>query len=259
MSGSGGPVFGRSYSSSYDLIYRDKDYDAECAMIENCFREFASGQVQRVLDLGCGTGNHSIRLAKHGFEVTGVDRSSEMLAAASRKAEECGVAVQLHRADLRDACVPGPFDAALMMFAVLGYQTENEDVIRSLQTARRHLRTGGVLIFDVWYGPAVLAQRPGERVRAIRENGRTILRTSSSTLDTLHHQCLVHFRLWDLNGSSDPPEITEDHRMRFFFPEELRLFLQTTGFRLCRLGDFLAPENDPTEATWNIVAIAQAV
>ena len=61
----------------------------------------------------------------------------------------------------------GKFDAALMMFAVLGYQVENDDVLAALRTARRHLEPGGLFIFDVWYGPAVLHQRPSERVKII--------------------------------------------------------------------------------------------
>jgi hypothetical protein len=51
-----------------------------------------------------------------------------------------------------------------MMFAVLGYQGENDDVLAALKTAHRHARPGGLFLFDVWYGPAVLHERPSQRV-----------------------------------------------------------------------------------------------
>ena len=46
------------------------------------------------------------------------------------------------------------------MFAVIGYQTSNDELFAALQTVRRHLKPKGLFICDFWYGPAVLKQRP---------------------------------------------------------------------------------------------------
>ena len=48
----------------------------------------------RILDIGCGTGRHSIELARRGYQVTGVDISSGMLTEAKKRAEEAGVSVE---------------------------------------------------------------------------------------------------------------------------------------------------------------------
>ena len=61
-----------------------------------------------------------------------------------------------------------------MMFTVLGYQLEDIDLMAALATVRRHLDPGGLFIFDVWNGPAVLAVRPGERRVSVTE-GSTAL------------------------------------------------------------------------------------
>lgn len=254
-----GSVFGARYADAYDLIYRDKDYDAECALIEKLFLEYASGVVHSVLDLGCGTGGHGIALAGRGFQVTGVDRSMDMLAIAQHKAEKGGLPLRLHQADLRDFELGKIFDAALMMFAVLGYQTENDDVIRAFKAARRHLRPGGLLVFDVWYGPAVLAERPGQRFRVMHDSGRMVLRTSTGLLDSLRQRCSVQFQMWEISPNGGVKETAEEHLMRFFFPQELDLFLSVSGFRLRRLVGFPDVDCDPDESTWNVAAIAQAV
>ena len=60
-----------------------------------------------------------------------------------------------------DAADAQTFDAAVMMFAVLSYQLSNQDVLSTLATVRRHLQVGGLFIADLWYGPAVLNERPG--------------------------------------------------------------------------------------------------
>lgn len=252
-------VFGKEYSQAYDLLYREKDYAGECALVKQLFAKYGAREIGTVLDLGCGTGNHGILLAASGLAVTGVDSSVDMLAVAERKARQAGIPLRFHQADLHELDLNKQFDAALLMFAVLGYQTENEDVVRTLQTARRHLRTAGLLIFDVWYGPAVLAEKPGPRFRVEREADKIILRTSTGVLDSLRQCCLVQFRLWEIDAAVGVKETVEEHLMRFFFPQELELFLRVAGFRLRRLGGFPDVDREPDEGTWNVLAVAEAI
>src|SRR6266487_7144142 len=149
-------IFGEAYANQYDQLYVDKDYVGECDLIEQAFSRFGSAEIRSVVDWGCGTGNHSISLAKRGYSVTGVDGSADMVRLARRKSMENGVNINWIEADVRVGEVGGPFDAGLFMFAVLGYLSSNEDLLAALCNARRHIRKGGLLVFDVWYGPAVL-------------------------------------------------------------------------------------------------------
>jgi SAM-dependent methyltransferase len=252
-------VFGSVYADSYDSLYGDKDYEAECSVLENVFRNYG-GSTQAILDLGCGTGSHAIPLAQRGYKVIGVDRSADMLARARTKAGSLAGPNDLvfHHSDINELNLGQRFDAALMMFAVLGYQLKNADVTSALSTARRHLRAGGLLIFDVWYGPAVLHQRPSQRTKIIQTPTGRIFRAVSGDLDVGRHICSVDYQMWQLEGDRLVADITEHHRMRFFFPLELELFLQSSGFRLLRLGVFPDFGQDPSEETWNVLAVAQA-
>jgi len=103
--------------------------------------------------------------------------------------------IVFHQGDLRRFSILHDFDAVLMMFAVLGYQTTNEDVLAALNTVSRHLKPGGLFIFDVWYGPAVLKQRPGEKEKTIRTAEGDIIRNASGTLDVFRHLCEVRYHL----------------------------------------------------------------
>ena len=62
--------------------------------------------------------------------------------------------------DIRDIRLNQRFDVVIALFHVISYQTTNDDVTAAFQTARQHLNPGGIFIFDVWYGPAVLTERP---------------------------------------------------------------------------------------------------
>jgi SAM-dependent methyltransferase len=256
-------VFGSIYADTYDIVYRDKDYAAECDLIERLFQTYGDGSLASVLDLGCGTGNHSLLLHQRGYEVVGVDRSASMLALARRKAAKFH-----HNNDKREAFYQGDirnfdlqrlFDAVLIMFAVLGYQLENSDVLAALKTARQHLRLGGLLIFDVWYGPAVLHQRPSQRVKIIPTSAGHIFRVASGELDISRHLCTVKNDVWRFERDRLVSRAEEAHAVRYFFPQELRLFLQCTGFEPVRLGAFPEFDREPDETVWNVLCVAHAV
>lgn len=251
-------MFGSVYADAYDLLYREKNYDEECRLLTRVLQRYAGQPVRRILDLGCGTGNHALRLAADGYEVVGVDRSPEMLQVALRKAAERGLSIRVSQADIRHLNLAEIFDAALMMFAVLGYQLENTDVLQTLRAARQHLRPGGVLVFDVWYGPAVLAQRPHDRLATLTTEATTVLRASSGELDVRRQVCTVHFHLWRFENARVLEETRESHPMRYFFPRELELLLEAAGFTLYRLGAFPDIDREPDETTWNVIGVAGA-
>jgi SAM-dependent methyltransferase len=254
-------VFGEAYANAYNLLYSDKDYNAECDLIHRLFQRYADNSVSTVLDLGCGTGNHVFPLSQRGYEVVGIDRSESMLALARQRSSEHsgGGHVVFRQGDVRNVQIGRQFDAAAMMFAVLGYQVGNSDVLATLKTVRAHLRPNGLFIFDVWYGPAVLRQRPSERIKVTPTQDGRILRVASGDLDVARHTCSVRFHVWQLAGQRLEAETEETHVMRYFFPLELNLFLESSGLTPIRLGAFPDFDQEPDETTWNVLGVARAV
>jgi len=184
-----------------------------------------------------------------------------MLEKARKKTE--GLSSSHHltflKSNLSDVSLGRRFDAVLMMFAVLGYQISNTDVLRALNAARRHLAPGGVLVFDAWYGPAVLHQRPAQRVKIISTPDGQLLRMGSGFLDIEHHLCTVDYEIWRIKDASIVTRTRERHVMRYFFPMELKLFLEQTGFEPIRLAPFPDCARELDETTWNLLAVARAV
>jgi SAM-dependent methyltransferase len=251
-------VFGRVYASQYDILYADKDYEAECDLIEDVFRKYGNDKIKTVLDLGCGTGNHAIPMVRRGYRMTGVDISEEMLACARAKSQSAGSERQnfLH-GDVRNIDLHKQFDAVLMMFAVLGYQTTNEDVFSALNTASRHLKPGGLFIFDVWYGPAVLMQRPTEKVKIIPTPKGKIIRTASGQLDTFRHLCEVRYKIFRIEDMRIVSESEESHLMRYFFPQELAFFLKQADLDIQQISAFNDLRQAASEKSWNILTVSR--
>jgi SAM-dependent methyltransferase len=102
----------------------------------------------RVLDLACGQGRHSIELARRGYDVTGLDLSSVLLAEARRRAAEAGVNVRWIQADMREA-PREDFDLCLSLFTSFGYFAEDADNDRVLEAAWQSLRRSGRFVLEV--------------------------------------------------------------------------------------------------------------
>jgi SAM-dependent methyltransferase len=248
-------TFGRAYAALYDDIYADKDYDRECDVITRSFAAHGDS-VRTVLDLGCGTGNHALRLAARGYAVTGVDLSRQMLTIAREKADAAGADVCYIAGDVRYVDANGPYDAALMMFAVLGYQHANADVRAAFSNTRRMLRPGGLFVFDAWHGPGVLADPPAARTRIIRTAQGEVERSATAALDVRRHLCTVSYAL--IPAGRGAPAY-ETHVVRYFFPMELEMYLEAAGFRVITIGQVEDPACPPDARAWNMLVVAQAV
>jgi SAM-dependent methyltransferase len=248
-------VFGRDYAAVYDDLYQDKDYPAECDLVERIFKLYGQGPVRRVLDLGSGTGGHAVELAQRGYDVVGVDRAPEMLSRAGAR----GSTARFKLGDLSRLDLGETFDATLMMFAVLSYQVGNADVQAALQNVRKHLHPGGLFVCDFWYGPAVLAERPAERIKVIDTAQGQVIRVAAGELDARRNLCMVRYHVWRIEDGRVMAEAREQHPMRYFFALELDLLLASAGLEQLRLGAFPAFDEEPTEKTWNVALVARAV
>ena len=249
-------VFAEGYSEYYDLLYREKDYRTECDFLEEIFK-MGETAPRDILDLGCGTGGHAVELQKRGFEVTGVDRSEPMLALARAKAEKQKVQPRFVLGDLTSFQGGGTFDAVISMFAVMGYQETNAKLKRAVEVVFHHLKPGGIFIFDGWYGPAVLQQKPETRVKEICGKDRSwLIRMAEPSLDAFNHLVRIHYRVLAGRGSKLEKKFEETHTMRFFFPQELRILLEWVGFANIRFFPFLDAGRSITAGDWNMTVVA---
>jgi SAM-dependent methyltransferase len=251
-------VFDIEYSNLYDTLYGDKDYTGELELLENAFKRYSPEQkIEQILDLGCGTGNYAIPLAQRGYKISGVDISENMLIHAREKAKEFSVEPLFIHGDLKLFSANQTFDAAIMMFAVLGYQLENDEVFAALLNVQKHLRPGGLFVFDVWYGPAVLSIRPSDRVKIIPTKTGKVIRAASGSLDTYHHLSEVRYHLWEISNNKVDAETEERHLMRYFFPQELAFFTKQAGLELISLTAFPSLDKELSDETWNAIGVCR--
>lgn len=242
-----------AYSRYYDLLYRDKDYAGEAAHIDRLLRTYGvSGS--DLLEFGSGTGRHGGRLAALGYQVTGIERSPEMVALAI---ETDGF--HCLQGDICELELGRTFAAVLSLFHVVSYQVTNPAVHAVFARAAEHLASGGLFVFDVWYSPAVYSQRPEVRVKRMGDASVEITRVAEPITSPNEDRVDVHYTIFarDL-GSGELETLDETHSMRHFSLPELDLLARAHGFERLTAEEFLtgAP---PGEDTWAICLVLRKV
>jgi SAM-dependent methyltransferase len=136
-----------------------------------------------ILDVGCGTGRHSIEMAKRGYAVTGIDLSSEMLARAAAAADATGVTVDWVHADATRFSLPNKYDAAICLcegaFGLLGQADDPiEQPLAILRNISRSLKPQAKSLFTVLSAARMLRMHQNEDVAAGRFDPLTLTESS---------------------------------------------------------------------------------
>ena len=249
------------YSAYYDLLYRDKNYAAEADYVAESLLRFVSEDA-RLLELGCGTGIHAELLARKGFHVTGVERSESMysqsqIRASSMVSSGCPGVFFPTLSSAQDYRSDEQFDAVISLFHVLSYQTDTESIDRFFETGVMHLKPGGIFLFDVWYGPAVLSQKPSVRVKRMQDENLDVVRIAEPKLVTTRSVVDVHYQIFARSQKDDRFQtVTEDHSMRYFFATEISELARRFSLR-CVVGEEWMTRKTLSEDTWGACFMLQ--
>lgn len=153
-------------SPYYHILYADRDLQEAEAFIGTLVKKLPMPAGSRVLDLACGKGRHSVTLHQLGMNVTGVDLSSESIAAA-RKHEKPGLEFYEH--DMRRPFRINYYDYILNLFTSFGYFESERDNAHVISSVHSGLKEGGVFILDFFNGAKVeqLLSQPYDLVKTI--------------------------------------------------------------------------------------------
>jgi SAM-dependent methyltransferase len=252
-------VFG-NYARYYDLLYRDKDYAGEVRYVCDLLQRYGA-KVRRLLELGCGTGRHAELLAQQGFDVCGIDGSAVMLEQAQRRAAAARAgrgALSFRQGDIRTFELSERFDAVLSLFHVVSYLTTNADLRALFGAVKRHLAPGGVFVFDFWYGPAVLTDRPSVRVRRLEDDVIDVTRLAEPVMHPQENVVDVNYEILIREKATGRQEsVRENHRMRYLFQPELDLLLSDAGLAPVAAEEWMTAKQ-PGFDTWGVCCVARA-
>ncbi len=211
-----------NYARKYDRESFTQGTAGECDFIE---AEIGFDKSLKILDIGCGTGRHSIELSKRGYKVTGIDLSDSMLARAREKAENHGPAIDFLKHDAR--CLPfkNEYNLAIMLcegaFPLMETDEMNYEVLKN---ATNSIRESGKLIFTTLNGLFPLFNSVEEFCASATREGNASYRSNTFDLMTFrdHNITVVE----DDCGNKKELECNE----RYYVPCEITWLLKTLGY-----------------------------
>jgi ubiquinone/menaquinone biosynthesis C-methylase UbiE len=242
------------YAKYYDLLNQEKDYNKEIDFIDKLIVQHYQGRPNKVLDIGCGTGIHALNLAKKDYSVTGIDLSSEMISIANNhKVENC----EFQIGDARSFSLKNRYDIILSLFHVVSYQLSNEDINEMFANVSRHLAENALFIFDFWYTPAVLTERPSVRVKRYEDDEIKMIRIAEPEDFSLENRVDVSYEILIQNKNNLKTHfVHETHKMRHYSIYEIKNILDSANMELMNYGEWLTGL-EPSEHTWGVYCVGR--
>jgi len=201
----------------------------EVDFLEFVWQQHGMRVVRDVLDVGCGTGRHSIELAQRGYKVTGIDLSQAMLDIFREQMPE-GLNISLRRLDMRELDYDQAFDALICMNSTFAYMLADEDIAQALSAFRRALRPDAILFIDVMNYLSLLGRYRPTDLEEYRDGDLTIFVAIKRSLDNLHG-IWHHDELLVVRDGDEIHISRERHNLRMLTYNELRRFLGEAGFK----------------------------
>jgi len=212
----------------YDL--QDEGYDEDCPLTEQWARSLGGP----LLDLACGTGRMALRMARQGYQVTGVDIVPEMIARARQKAAERSVSIEWVVADARTFQLQKQFPFIYMLENAFQFFLTREDQEAMLARVREHLHPEGCFLFET-RNPSprnLLEVRHPEPQKYTTPDGGQLVVTEQQHYDPMtqiqHYTCPHQ---WLYPGGQ---HVEKTHRtaLRYVFPQEMEALLFYNGLQI---------------------------
>lgn len=222
----------QDYAYYYNAFYQDKGYKAEAGQVDALLQKYGN-HISTIMNFGCGTGRHDLELAKMGYRCSGIDLSPLMIDIAKKNAKAEEMDIPFEVSDIRSFEPAKQYDAVISLFHVMSYQTRNEDILSAFRSAGKALAPGGLFLFDVWYGPGVLSDKPSVRVKEIEDAENKLVRIARPVMHDKENVVDVCYEVFVINKETGNTKvIREVHKMRYFFRPELEFLLQQAGFEV---------------------------
>jgi SAM-dependent methyltransferase len=217
----------RPFVQDYDLIYADKDYDKDIEAFQ-ILAGMPSLTGTKVLEVGAGTGNHTVRLALKVGELVSVEVDSDFVEVLRGKIAAVGGKNTKVFDRPIEYLTESEFDAAGAFFHVLNYISP--DRLESFFSALAgRLRSGARFVADAWNGAAVMLDPPREEIRRKTAGTTQIVQRIRPRTDVTRRRVSLDYEI-DLESEGGTKKIIERIELYLWLREELQAVLQRVGF-----------------------------
>lgn len=211
-------------------VEQNSRVEKECRFLNALFKRY---KIHKVLDIGCGAGSHCGRLKKLGYEPVGIDLNQRLISYAKKQFPSSQFLV----GDQRELRFKNQFDAVYTLCTVIAYTVTNEALVKTLQNYCRALKRKGILVIDTFNPIIFIDKAKYLREKRDKENALGCYTLRKYSVDETKQLSIDEATFYD---SRTGKVVSSDKCIkRMIFPQEMRFFLEQTGFKLLGFyGDF---------------------
>ena len=207
------------------------NYETEVNTLIKLIEEHCRIKPEHILDIACGTGNHSLILSRKGYDVTGLDLSVDMINVARGKAEKANLSINFVVQDMRSIYLGRKYDCAICMFTAFPYLQTYDDIERALTSVKKHLVEDGVFIFD-FVNISGLKPMPYKSWTKVQDQRGTLYRLNENRFDPKTSVLEFPFQYILITPDGLAETFEEVHRLRCVSYPEVQQYLEMNGFEL---------------------------
>jgi 2-polyprenyl-3-methyl-5-hydroxy-6-metoxy-1,4-benzoquinol methylase len=217
----------------YDKIWGRHDYDVDIKFVAGLFRKH---HCRSVVDIGCGTGNHALRLSKMGYQVTGVDVSPTMLKIAKAKDKEAKIRFMLGDMKKLEKVISKRqrFDAAICLGQVFSHLMADKDVHALLNRLHKILRKNGLFVFSARNAKKINEEYLNRLLldHMLNEKKLQLLILAQNTRDSQDPNIIVWNPIYLIKENNKVDLQIREHRLRWFEFSMLKRIVTENGFEI---------------------------
>ncbi len=206
-------------SKYYHILYKSRNKDEASDFIKTIISNLSLKSNESVLDLGCGTGRHSISLSNHFKLVHGIDISSYNISIANKNKKEN---LKFFISDMRNFETNIKYGYIFNLFTSFGYFKKNEDNLKVLKSCYHHLNKNGLLIIDFLNS---------EQIKSTI-NGLKEMKNISGISFNIHKEIIDDYVIKKIEIKDGEASYNFQEKVQLFKIEDFKKMFEFSGFKI---------------------------
>lgn len=242
----------------YDAVFASKDYADECRFFIKTAKKNYTGNIGKVLEIGTGTGNHTLELAKQNCKIVSIDTDRKMLDIAVKKlTNNKQKSVILFHTPV-ELLKEKDFNLAVAGFNVVNYLLDFASLIRFFNGVSKRLAAGGIFIFDCWNGIAAIKNPPETKTTEVLAGNKMITCRLSTVTNLMEQKTKLTY---DITVSDLKKKTVEKEVFSFYHtlwtPMELNYCIEQNGLEIIKRCRAFHTMHPATENNWKMMYVCR--
>jgi SAM-dependent methyltransferase len=240
----------------YDVFYAAKDYSRETDTIVNCCKSHLDNLPDVAIEIGCGTGNHTVQLASRFQRVIAVDIDEQMVLRAQKKTAHLPNVEVVHGSIDR---LVQPVSLITALFNVVTYLQDLDSLDAFFHSISRLLTPGGLFVFDAWNGVAALRDLPQQKHSQYSVDDSIITLSVIPELELMKQNVHLTFEVTVSRNGEIIQRGTHRFLQKLWMPMEITWMLKKQGLHLEMVAAADNPQQGATQDCWKVLYVCRKI